>query len=123
MSYTPTVWKTGDIVSSQRLNKLEEGVRDAYEVMVINIVTEDPAQSAKNLLRASRGGSTVFLDKTWQQIFDALIAGKLCAIKRTGEGVASFAPVTTASTEEGSYKILSGAGNFKTSSADGYPSA
>ena len=59
MSYTPTEWKTGDIVSSQRLNKLEEGVKDAYEVMVIND-TKDT------------------LDKTWQEIYDAMAQGKLC---------------------------------------------
>ena len=29
MSYEPTVWKTGDIVSSAKLNKLEEGVAGA----------------------------------------------------------------------------------------------
>lgn len=35
MSYTPTEWKTGDIVSSQKLNKLEEGVKNAYEFVRI----------------------------------------------------------------------------------------
>ena len=29
MSYEPTVWKTGDIVTSEKLNKLENGVKDA----------------------------------------------------------------------------------------------
>lgn len=29
MSYTPTNWKTGDIVTSEKLNKLENGVADA----------------------------------------------------------------------------------------------
>ena len=29
MSYTPTIWKTGDVVSSANLNKLEQGVVDA----------------------------------------------------------------------------------------------
>lgn len=29
MSYTPTVWKSGDVVSSLKLNKLENGVKDA----------------------------------------------------------------------------------------------
>ena len=31
MAYTPTVWKTGDIVSSEKLNKLENGVADLGE--------------------------------------------------------------------------------------------
>lgn len=29
MSYTPTNWKTGDVVTSSKLNKLENGVADA----------------------------------------------------------------------------------------------
>ena len=29
MSYEPTIWKTGDIVSSEKLNKLEEGVANS----------------------------------------------------------------------------------------------
>jgi hypothetical protein len=41
MSYTPTEWKTGDIVSSQRLNKLEEGVKDAYEFVRIKAVPSE----------------------------------------------------------------------------------
>ena len=29
MSYDPTNWKAGDVISSQKLNKLEQGVADA----------------------------------------------------------------------------------------------
>ena len=29
MSYTPTEWKSGDVVTSAKLNKLEQGVADA----------------------------------------------------------------------------------------------
>lgn len=61
MSYTPTVWNTGDIVSSQKLNKLEEGVEGAYEVMVIN----------------DTNGT---LDKTWQEIYDAMAQKNQCVI-------------------------------------------
>lgn len=66
MSYTPTEWETGDIVSSQRLNKLEEGVKDAYEMLNVGNVTID------------LGSITGTLDKTWQEIFDAVSAGNIC---------------------------------------------
>lgn len=36
MAYTKNTWKTGDIVSSQKLNHMEDGIANAYEVMVIN---------------------------------------------------------------------------------------
>lgn len=32
MSYTPTEWNTGDIISSEKLNKLEAGVEQAIEL-------------------------------------------------------------------------------------------
>ena len=35
MSYIPTVWKRGDIVSSEKLNKLEQGVADATSETII----------------------------------------------------------------------------------------
>ena len=31
MSYTPTVWTTGDIVTAEKLNKMEGGIEDANE--------------------------------------------------------------------------------------------
>lgn len=55
MSYTPTEWKTGDVVTSTKLNKLEQGVANAgggSGVLVVNV--NDGA-----------------LDKTWQEIHDA----------------------------------------------------
>lgn len=50
MSYEPTNWKTGDVVTSEKLNKLEEGVAEAssggsaggaYVVEVRKIFNED----------------------------------------------------------------------------------
>ena len=52
MSYTPTNWKSGDVVTSAKLNKLEQGVASAGGVL---IVTETNGT----------------LDKTWQEIHDA----------------------------------------------------
>ena len=67
MSYTPTEWKTGDIVSSQRLNKLEEGVKNAYEVMVINgtVSTSDRDGTVTGVTLQAQAG----------EIFDAAMAG------------------------------------------------
>lgn len=57
MSYTPTEWKSGDIVTSEKLNKLELGVA---EVLPGGIVATESA--------CPDGG---ILDKTWQEIHDA----------------------------------------------------
>ena len=47
MSYTPTVWKRGDIVSSEKLNKLEQGVADATSETII--VEETDAWLEENI--------------------------------------------------------------------------
>ena len=60
MSYEPTVWKSGDIVTSAKLNKLEQGVAaggSGVGFLKVSIDTEGT------------------LDKTWQEIYDALSAG------------------------------------------------
>ena len=75
MSYTPTEWKTGDIVSSQRLNKLEEGVKDAYEVMVINgtVTVDDRTQAV----------FTATMETTAEEICNAAEAGMLLVFAYT----------------------------------------
>ena len=63
MSYTPTTWKDGDLVTSAKLNKLENGVAAAGgpSILIVNMNIE-----------------TNTLDKTWQEIHDA----DICFISR-----------------------------------------
>lgn len=55
MAYTPTNWKNGDVVTSAKLNKLEQGVADAGGVLVCH---EDETTRA--------------LDHTFKEIADAV---------------------------------------------------
>lgn len=61
MSYDPTNWQTGDVVTSQKLNKLEQGVADAGGggLLIVNMTMT---------------GDAMTLDKTWQEIYDAVPA-------------------------------------------------
>ena len=54
MSYEPTVWKSGDTVTSAKLNKLEQGLANNSQVFIVNLIT------AENRL-----------DKTMGEILDA----------------------------------------------------
>lgn len=45
MSYTPTNWQTGDVVSSVKLNKLENGVANA-EPLIVTITTVGSTKTA-----------------------------------------------------------------------------
>lgn len=35
MTYTPTTWKSGDVVTSSKLNNMENGITDANSMIVI----------------------------------------------------------------------------------------
>lgn len=41
MSYTPTTWQTGDVVSSEKLNKMEEGIANAHSEEYIVAETDE----------------------------------------------------------------------------------
>lgn len=108
--YTPTEWKKGDIVTSEKLNKLEQGVANAVLVANTIVTGEDP-------------DLTFTLDKTWQEIADA----DFCVIRSTEEiseetSYVIFDCVARAGTESGTYTVagMSGSG-YATDSPDGYP--
>lgn len=45
MSYAPTEWKTGDVISAERLNKAEQGIKDAHD-NADDCVTKDSLDNA-----------------------------------------------------------------------------
>lgn len=104
MAYTKNTWNTGDIVSSQKLNHMEDGIVGAYEVMVIN---DDDGT----------------LDKTWQEIHDAMAQGKLCVVMGAVETGFSVSPVTLVNIGIGGvYKVEAGeSSTYTASSATEYP--
>ena len=57
MSYTPTTWTTGDTITASAMNKIENGIASAGGALICNI-------DAYNTL-----------DKTVQEIYDALESG------------------------------------------------
>ena len=64
MTYEPTVWQTGDIVSSQRLNKMEQGIADASNDDILIISATYEVDTTNNTV-------TYTLPKTWREIADA----------------------------------------------------
>lgn len=68
MSYTPTTWNTGDTITASALNKIENGIANAGGVLVCN---SSYSQDVNNYV----------LDKTVQEIYDALLAGTPVYIK------------------------------------------
>ena len=69
MSYEPTNWKTGDVVTSAKLNKLEQGV------------------AGGGVLKVTLNTGTSALDKTWQEIYDAVLAVMLIPMNYEGHDI------------------------------------
>ena len=61
MSYTPTNWATGDSLTAEKLNKLENGIVNMCP-MVVKV--------------SNPSGDRLILNRTWQEIKDAFDVGK-----------------------------------------------
>ena len=60
MSYTPTTWVTGDTITASAMNKIENGIASAGGALICTVTNT---------------GSAYALDKTVQEIYDALESG------------------------------------------------
>lgn len=112
MSYTPTEWKSGDTVTSAKLNKMEAGIAEGCSggVLVVN---------------SSNDGT---LDKTWVEIYEAPVAFIL-SYRPEANGLRDIGLVErlwVASSSDTPFKLSVILGGFevefKTSSENGYPS-
>lgn len=68
MAYTPTVWKNGDTITAEKLNKAEQGIADATPlVCTIELVESNPTvvgATYKTISEALSAGRIVFaIDK------------------------------------------------------------
>ncbi len=118
MSYTPTNWKTGDVVTSAKLNKLEQGVADAGGgssgggVLVVNITFD---------------GNTETMDKTWQEIHDAADEGLPITFKFANSDGIFYLALSSIEEDSGYYGVYtynfgsSTTFEYGTNSASGYP--
>lgn len=68
MSYEPTNWKTGDVVTSTKLNHMEQGIAAAMVMYPVNQVNID---------------GTFCTDKTWNEISAAYQGGLLLYLVST----------------------------------------
>ena len=108
MSYDPTIWKSGDVVTSAKLNKIENGIADAA------------GGGGGGVLVVHRGETTpITLDKTWQEIHDA--APLVVATGTNHTGAVIFEWLGGYASGEGFYAVLFGNDAYLATSADVYP--
>ena len=76
MAYTPTEWKTGDIVTSEKLNKVENGL--ASVVMTINATFY--SETEEEIEVEAPTDTYVRMDKTAGEIYEAFRSGTRCLL-------------------------------------------
>ena len=115
MSYTPNTWKSGDVVTSAKLNKIEQGIANAGGIGVMYVEFTDPDDTGE-----------FTANKTWQEICDAIVGGNLVVWSAYGEDYAFMHVFNRANRILDVYSIyeVGGANNAFAScdSSSGYPS-
>lgn len=112
MAYEPTVWKSGDVITSTKLNKLENGVADAG------------GGTGGGVLNLHMDRQTRALDKTWAEI-DAAFGSTVIFIDATAlligteESVAGYFIYFADFYDAPDVAKIT----FKADTADGYPVA
>lgn len=66
--YEKQTWNTGDVITEEKLNHMEDGISNAGGVMVVNANYDEST-------------SISTLDKTWKEIYDCLSSGVPCYVK------------------------------------------
>lgn len=112
MSYTKQTWETGDVITDDKLNHMEDGIATGGGVLVVN---------------ATMDGATVRFGKTWQEICDAPFAVGVLVNEQGDNFMKLYISITQITVEQSIYKVytvLDGAeAVFTADSADGYPTA
>lgn len=97
MSYEPTNWQDGDIVTASKLNKMEQGITNNSGAL---LVTETITNTDSRVVHQ--------LNTTWQEINDALSIGRNVNLIVYEEGTMtgySLFPIIFALTESQSYIV------------------
>ena len=113
MSYEPNEWAKGDVVTSAKLNHIENGIAGAGTAFIVNVEVDEQT------------GKDVF-DKTWKEIHDAIISGhNVLIIKEHDEAgmhIEDYDYIQQISVEPDVYYIQSFGGySYETDSENGYP--
>ena len=109
MSYEPTNWKNGDIITAQKLNKIETELASKFLIIGIN-----------------KKENTATLTKTWQEIFDAIKDDKIALIIDSTNEVAVLEIIEQVFIYNSDFKVkimgsTGSEGEFTANSADNYP--
>lgn len=84
--YTKQTWKTGDVITEEKLNHMEEGIASGGVFVVGGTYDEST--------------TTTTLDKTYKEIVDAFNAGQNVILKSFDGGETSISPLVSYGTDK-----------------------
>lgn len=153
MSYTKQTWQAGDEITSAKLNHLEDGINNiATEVANFPVEVNNPQDGDTLIYNAaeqkwvsgssnsgSGGGSsnvlivhtqlvdeasgTEVMDKTWQEIHDALASGMVVfVLKVFEESAVNQMPIYEAYIKGSIHTVIADGLAYQTGNKDDYPS-
>ena len=88
MSYEKKEWQTGEVITAEKLNHIENGINS--NIFIVNIIIEEETvvrATNETMLRVTPATTTMKLDKTWQEIYDAIEDGKIVIIRNIGSNL------------------------------------
>lgn len=107
MAYEKHTWETGEVITAENLNHMENGIKDAGGSFAISVQQTDNALT---------------LTKTWQEIFDAVNGGKFAyVIEHRSDTSVYIYPVNYVSVYGLGYDVNCNNTIFTATSATGYP--
>ena len=110
--YVAREWSGGDIVTAANLNHLEQGVESAQGGGVL-IIDESVTESST--------APTYTLNKTWQEIHDAMISGTICLIHQVDSNFEGYLSVSSCAVQDDEYYIYTFHNRYTSINSTDYP--
>lgn len=110
MGYEKQTWQTGDVITATKLNHMEDGIASTSVLIVLATLDAEEEE--------------VVLDKTWQEIKNAVDSGTIVMHYSPDEGEeysVAISFINAIYEASGTYTVEFGGMEFSTDSADGYP--
>ena len=114
MAYTPTVWKDGDVVTSARLNKIENAIEAIAETNLLTPLIVEIQEDSETGVKT--------LNMTWQQIYDAFMSGRKVLGALIDDSVSIYRSVSEIGFSGKGYSVTIYRTMFTCDAASGYPS-
>lgn len=119
MAYDPTVWKSGDTITSAKLNKLENGLAEA-----------SGGGTGGGVVVCTHNVETLALDKTWNELKNAASTSVIIVLTgddyETSIGILKYIAIDTDDEDNTIYvvdisNLVGSTTRYVATSADGYP--